>query len=576
MSGLNTGDDMADDTPQRPYRSNLPPTRGPAASIPVPAAAGNDPLAELARLIGQNDPFSEFGQNGARRVNPAATAPASPPPRPNEALEWPPTGLSQPQSRPTNTRDLPPVPQRQDYAARMPEPAAPPLADPQAFGAGGFGRSPFGGDYYPAEPAQPAYGGPAFPPQTGGFPPQPAGFPPQTGDFPAQTYGVPGFPPQGGADFDHQHDAFGDDYGQDPYQQDHDPHQAPGYGQFGPQSDDYYDDDAPSGGRRIGVIAIAGIFALAVIGTAGAFGYRAIFGSSGSSGPPPVIKADSTPSKIVPASAGRDAQDKTAASRPIDPTQGERLVSREEQPVAVTAAKPGNVIFPQDATQGQGQIQNNPVQLGSGIVGGDPKRIHTLVIRPDQAEAGNAGGSMADAAPQGAAPAPQPTAIQPRVTNVTPVRAASPPPPPPPAPRQVAEPAPRQVATRAEPAPVENAPLSLNPNAATARRAPARTAPQYNTASAPVRVAPTVAGGGYAVQVTARRSEQDAQADFRNLQSRFPDQLGGRQALIKRADLGAKGVYYRAMIGPFGSSAEANEVCSSLKAAGGACIVQKN
>ena len=558
LSGLNTGDDMADDTPQRPYRSNLPPTRGPAASIPVPAAASSDPLAELARLIGQNDPFSEFGQNGARRVNPAGAAPASPPPRPNDALEWPPTGLSQPQSRQANTRDLPPVPQRQDYAARMPEPAAPSLVDSQAFGGGSFDRSPFGGDYYPAEPAQPAYGVPSFPPQTGGFPPQAPGYPAQAG----------GFPPQGEGDFNHQHDAFGDNYGHDPYQQDHDPHQAQGYGQFGPQSDDYYDDEAPSGGRRIGVIAIAGIFALAVIGTAGAFGYRAIFGSSGTSGPPPVIKADATPSKIVPASAGRDAQDKLAASHPIDPTQGERLVSREEQPVAVTAAKPGNVIFPQDATQGRGQIQNNPVQLGSGIVGGDPKRIHTLVIRPDQADGANAGGSMADAAPQGIAPAPQPASVQPRVTNVAPVRVAAPPPPP--------ATAPRQVVTRAEPAPVENAPLSLNPNAASTRRAPVRTAPQYNTASAPVRVAPTVAGGGYAVQVTARRSEQDAQADFRNLQNRYPDQLGRRQALIKRADLGAKGVYYRALIGPFGSSAEANEVCSSLKAAGGACIVQKN
>src|SRR5436190_11531185 len=54
---------MADDNSAR-YRSNDSFDRGPAA----PAA---DPLAELARLIGQNDPFSEYG----RTARPAAPSP---------------------------------------------------------------------------------------------------------------------------------------------------------------------------------------------------------------------------------------------------------------------------------------------------------------------------------------------------------------------------------------------------------------------------------------------------------------------------------------------------------------------
>ena len=57
---------MADDQTQRPYRSNEPPARGAPAA--TPPASGSDPLAELARLIGQNDPFAEFGRDGARRV----------------------------------------------------------------------------------------------------------------------------------------------------------------------------------------------------------------------------------------------------------------------------------------------------------------------------------------------------------------------------------------------------------------------------------------------------------------------------------------------------------------------------
>jgi SPOR domain len=82
--------------------------------------------------------------------------------------------------------------------------------------------------------------------------------------------------------------------------------------------------------------------------------------------------------------------------------------------------------------------------------------------------------------------------------------------------------------------------------------------------------------GGYIVQVAARRSKADAEASFRSLQSKFPRQLGGRTATYQRADLGAKGIYYRAMVGPFASAGAADQFCGSLKAAGGECIIQRN
>jgi len=83
-------------------------------------------------------------------------------------------------------------------------------------------------------------------------------------------------------------------------------------------------------------------------------------------------------------------------------------------------------------------------------------------------------------------------------------------------------------------------------------------------------------GGGYAVQVTSQHSEADAQAAFQALRAKFPNQLNGRQPIIRRADLGAKGVYYRALVGPFASMEQAAGMCSSLKAAGGNCLVQRN
>jgi hypothetical protein len=78
------------------------------------------------------------------------------------------------------------------------------------------------------------------------------------------------------------------------------------------------------------------------------------------------------------------------------------------------------------------------------------------------------------------------------------------------------------------------------------------------------------------VQVSARRSEADARASFRSLQSKFPRQLGGRTAVVQRADLGAKGIYYRALVGPFASAGAADQFCGSLKTAGGQCVVQRN
>jgi len=78
------------------------------------------------------------------------------------------------------------------------------------------------------------------------------------------------------------------------------------------------------------------------------------------------------------------------------------------------------------------------------------------------------------------------------------------------------------------------------------------------------------------VQVASQRSEADAQASFKSLQQKYPSVLGGYQVIVRRADLGDKGVYYRAQVGPFATAEQANEMCSSLKSAGGQCIVQRN
>jgi len=90
----------------------------------------------------------------------------------------------------------------------------------------------------------------------------------------------------------------------------------------------------------------------------------------------------------------------------------------------------------------------------------------------------------------------------------------------------------------------------------------------------PIASAPASGNGSYLVQVSSQRSEADAQSAYRSIQSKYPSVLGSQPHTVRRADLGSKGVYYRAMVGPFPSREAAVQLCSSLKQAGGDCVVQ--
>jgi cell division septation protein DedD len=121
--------------------------------------------------------------------------------------------------------------------------------------------------------------------------------------------------------------------------------------------------------------------------------------------------------------------------------------------------------------------------------------------------------------------------------------------------------------------PQANAPEMPAAGQAAPKQAMPRVAVAMDPSSPPP--SPSVLGSGYAVQVASVRSETGAQIAFRELQAKYP-QLGGRQAIIRRADLGAAGIYYRALVGPFASAEKAAKLCSGLKAAGGDCVILKN
>ncbi len=84
------------------------------------------------------------------------------------------------------------------------------------------------------------------------------------------------------------------------------------------------------------------------------------------------------------------------------------------------------------------------------------------------------------------------------------------------------------------------------------------------------------AGGfGFVVQLSAGRSEPEAQVAFRTMQAKYAV-LTGRQPLIRRKDQGERGIFYAAQVGPFNAKSDADQLCESLKSAGGTCFVQKN
>lgn len=83
-----------------------------------------------------------------------------------------------------------------------------------------------------------------------------------------------------------------------------------------------------------------------------------------------------------------------------------------------------------------------------------------------------------------------------------------------------------------------------------------------------------IEAGGFVVQLSAARSEPEAQAAFRMMQARYAV-LSGRPLLIRRKDQGGRGTFYAAQVGPFGVKTDADQLCETLKSAGGACFVQK-
>lgn len=475
---------------ERPPESRGTPSRAPDKDVTPRRDQGADALMELARLIGQTDPFAPAPGGAGEGRKPDVRAP----------------DVSRMPSSDFVRRDTPAAPPR--AAAQPTQPDSDRFEAPHAEGLD-FLHLPSRGEY-PVAPRQALA---------------------DHGDFdPGDRRGEPPMKRQHGSD-KHQdvHDEYADEYPEDEYGQ-----------------DDEYDsehdsDDSESGSRRFNATKmVVVLLGLAVFGSAAAYGYRTLF-KVAPSGPTPIIRADNSPTKVTP--AGTEAIPKPINER-VDDRYGERLVRRDEEPVDVgtsyrsgaTGAAGGSVGASAPFADTSGSVPPATVPAsGSQASPGDTKRVRTVTIRADQGTASPERTApprqVAVAAPSLPSPAPSPPAASL---------------PPPPSPRQAA---------LAPPPPIS----SSSPVAA-----PETAAPRGSDA-----------GGGFVVQLSALRSEAEAQASFRTLQTKY-SVLGGRQPLIRRKDQGERGIFYATQVGPFNAKSDADQLCETLKSAGGTCFVQKN
>lgn len=556
------------DLPRAPQMVPLPPAPAPRAEVtawqppPLQPQKKRESLAtRIARATqgGEREEAASGRTEQPRAAQPPARQPVRPPqnqkPRPE---------ANNPQFRPP-LAPIPPAPEVDTSLRAIPSRWDPPVGEPAGQQMPDLSRfAPLRNDGSD-EPGQK----------------RPQAEPDFVEEFPFATGEVPDFAPPAAQAADNTIPGYGDD-DQVPY----------------PEDDFAYE-------RRRSVFQspflIAAVLGIVAIGGAAAI----VFRPDSAPETPPIIVADSTPTKVAPAVTGGNDTDnpsKRIYDR-VDPgteVADSQLVVSGEEPIADIPPIPGGsaspvsrVILeggpgfdlPDDASGGNEPIDLNrggtsAIESSSDSESIGPKKVRTVIVRPDGTIVSSA------ASDDGVAPAlpdipsasetpPAPAADEnpllaenfgsdfpseppPSAPSVPPATASipdipAPPPasqtPAPPAPRVQAPPPPTVVATTGP----SGGPLDMTPRGAT-------------------QAAPGGNGGGFLVQVSSQRSEETAVSTFRQLQRRYPSILGDRAPDIQRADLGQRGVYFRVRVG-YPTRDAAIQMCESLKAAGGDCIL---
>lgn len=510
-----------------------------AATSPKPGQS-NDPLAELTRIVGQDDPLKDlFAQRSEQPRSQAQPAPVATPMRPQMRQE-PAFAPAAPVPDARPPAELRGALDEFEALLRRTEPAQPRQHPSEAELAAREYQAPEPESYHDPEP--------------------------QNYHSPAPVEGALHAPRD--LDQDAGHYAYA--YGEPEAQIAHDP--TFDGEEDGPELE-------PRRSRK-GLWTAAALLGVAVIGVGAAMGLRSTGPSD--NGQPLVISADTGPTKVEPTNPGGAEipnQNKQIYERsPSDQQAPSKVVSSDEQPIDVQQAArsmPSRVVLagpgsaavtgsegttsplaqaPVAPTTIQGALEPvlTPVPAVPGL--GEPRKVRTVSIRPDGTPAGagaSSGGAVNPAVPL--------------VTGSAPARAVQ-------APAPTAQPA--EPARRPEPAKVQE-------RAATPATTPTPPVRVANAApAAPANAAPATAAlrsgtGDFTVQLAAPGSEAEARATFSALQRKYPDQLRGQTPIVRKTDLAGGKTVFRLRVGPY-SREDATTMCTQLQSAGGQCFISKN
>jgi hypothetical protein len=294
-----------------------------------------------------------------------------------------------------------------------------------------------------------------------------------------------------------------------------------------------------------------------------------------------LVKAPDGPVKVQPQNPGGVAVPNQSASI-LDRSAGApvtKVVSREEQPVdldqqvkqmrVITLGGPKDGSVSTAGAQGAAAVPVPPPPTNVSTTNTgfpEPKRVKTVSVRPDgslltadasPSTAPDPIAALAAGRPAPSAAAASDAALPKSATPKSTARVASTPKVEPALPAAAAQPA----------TPPANAKVAAAP-----KPKPVQVASAEREDAAPVATAST--GGGFAVQLAAPASEQEARSASTKLGAKFADSLGGRRPSVVKAEVGDKSIY-RVRVSSL-SREEAVSLCEKVKAKGGACFVAKN
>jgi len=339
--------------------------------------------------------------------------------------------------------------------------------------------------------------------------------------------------------------------------------------------------------------AVAGPLVALTLLLAAGFGLYWVLGMGGKDdGPAPLLTADATPTKEVPAAdPTAETDQQSVVFNEIDgvqPGANEQLVSRDQADVNEVAQVAAAPEVSQEGLANR-KVRTLTVRPDGTIVRGDDSLAGSTILPVDRPEVPAVPGAET-ASDELLASVPA-QAATPSATTATSTTTTTPAVEPEPVAATVPIVAPGATVPAVDTAGNAIAGLTtvipLQRPAQFAQQATASAAPTDTTVATQAEATPATTAstsipgatevealGNTApayVQLASQRTEAEARTTAQALVTRYGPLFGGANMEVQRVDLGTRGVFYRVRV-PAGSLAEASNICTNVKAAGGDCF----